>query len=152
EVLQFGLRNHASDICLILLCGLATTLLGWLMPILTEVLIDQAIPDADRQLLLQIGLGLLAVVFGQTLFQLVQAVALMRYQTGSSYTTQVAMWDRLLNLQPSFFRQYATGDLLERVTAINTIRQKLSGTTMRTLFDVVMAVLNLALMLYYSWQ
>jgi len=94
----------------------------------------------------------MAAAFGQTLFQLAQTVALMRYQTGSSYTTQVAMWDRLLNLQPSFFRQYATGDLLERVTAINTIRQKLSGTTMRTLFDGVMAVLNLALMLYYSWQ
>jgi len=152
EVLQFGLRNHARDICLILLCGLVTTLLGWLTPTLTEVLIDQAIPDADQELLLQIGLGLLAAAFGQTLFQLAQAVALMRYQTGSSYTTQVAMWDRLLNLQPSFFRQYATGDLLERVTAINTIRQKLSGTTMRTLFDGVMAVLNLALMLYYSWQ
>jgi NHLM bacteriocin system ABC transporter ATP-binding protein len=151
-LLKFGLRDHTRDICLILLCGLITTLLGWLTPELTAVLVDQAIPDADQGLLLQIGLALLAAAFGQTLFQLAQVVALMRYQTGSSYTTQVAMWDRLLNLQPAFFRQYSTGDLLERVTAINTIRQKLSGTTMRTLFDGVMAILNLVLMFYYSWQ
>ena len=151
-LLQFGLRGHAKDVLLVLLCSLCTTLLGWCTPALTSVLIDQAIPDADRGLLLQIGLALLAAAFGQSLFQFAQTVALLRYHTASSYTTQVAMWDRLLNLQPAFFRRYATGDLVERVTAIDTIRHKLSGTAVRTLFGGIMAFLNLALMSCYSWQ
>ena len=68
------------------------------------------------------------------------------------YATQAAMWDRLLNLQPAFFRQYATGDLQDRVMAIDTMLEKLSGTTTQTLFTSFLALLNLALMLYYSWQ
>ena len=149
EMLTFGLHGHTRDI--LVLCGLVTTLLGWLTPQLTAVLIDQAIPDADQALVLQIGLALVAAAFGQTLFRLAQVVALMRYDIGASYVTQVAMVDRLLTLPAAFFRQYATGDLVERVTAMHTIRQKLSGPTIRTLFDGVMAVLNLAVMCYYSW-
>jgi NHLM bacteriocin system ABC transporter ATP-binding protein len=150
DLLRFGLWGHGKDLRMILLTGIVVTLLGMLTPQATAILIDQAIPDAHRPMVVQLGLALLAAVCGQALLQLAQGFALMRQHTAAGASMQAAMWDRLLQLTASFFRQYATGDLQARVTAISTIQQALSGTTIRTLCTSVLALLNLALMLYYS--
>ena len=56
---------------------------------------------------------------------------------------EAAVWDRLLNLQLSFFRRFSTGDLQSRVTAVSQIRSYLGGTTLRTLFSSIVLLLNL---------
>jgi len=150
SLLKFGLQGYHKELLVMFLTAMAVTLLGMLTPQMFAVLIDRAIPDADREILFQIGLALLAAAFGQTLFQLAQGFALLRFQTGSGHATQAAMWDRLLNLKPSFFRQFAVGDLQFRVTAISTIREKLSGTTINTVLTGFLAFLNLGLMYVYS--
>jgi ATP-binding cassette subfamily C protein len=150
DLLSFGLYGRGKDLRLALLTGMAATALGMLAPQATAILIDSAIPDADRGMVLQLGAGLGAAACGQALFQFVQGVALLRQHITSAAALQAAMWDRLLQLKPSFFRQYATGDLQARVTALSTIQQHLSGTTLRTLFSGALALLNLVLLLYYS--
>ena len=150
SVLQFGLRGRAKDLLTLLLTGLAATLLGMLTPQATAILINTAIPDSDRGIVLQLGLMLFAAACGQGLFQLAQGFALLRQHTASGAAVQTAMWDRLLRLKPSFFRQYTTGDLQARVSAVTTIQQKLNGATLRTLFASLLALLNLALMLAYN--
>ena len=150
DLLRFGLRGRSKDLRMILLTGIVVTLLGMLTPQATAILINQAIPDAHRPMVLQLGLALLAAVCGQALLQLAQGFALMRQHTAAGASLQAAMWDRLLQLKASFFRHYDTGDLQARVTAISTIQQALSGATIRTLCTSVLSLLNLALMLYYS--
>ncbi|MHC5824244.1 MAG: NHLP bacteriocin export ABC transporter permease/ATPase subunit, partial [Nostoc sp.] len=76
----------------------------------------------------------------------------LRVETVSDVSTQAAVWDRLLNLPVSFFRQYTTGDLHSRVTSVSTIRRLLSGTTLITLITSLFALLNLVLLFYYSWN
>jgi hypothetical protein len=71
-------------------------------------------------------------------------------ETGADSTTQSAVWDHLLKLQPSFFRRFPTGDLQSRVSAISQIRAYLSGTTLRGLFSSVVLLLNFGLLLYHS--
>jgi ATP-binding cassette subfamily C protein len=131
--------------------GVTATLFGMLTPQITGLLIDYAIPDANRQLLIEMGLGLLAGSFGITIFQLAQAFVILRVQTQISQDTQVAVWDRLLKLKPTFFRQYSTGDLYNRVSAITEIRARLNGSILRTLFTSLFSLLNLALLLIYSF-
>jgi len=60
------------------------------------------------------------------------------------------VWDRLLGLRLSFFRQYSIGDLSARVSAVSQIRQKLGNTILKSLFSSVFALLNLGLLFYYS--
>lgn len=134
----------------VLTAGIATTLLGMITPQATAILIDSAIPDADRGLLVQIALALLATAFGSTLFQLAQGFAIMRVETFADASTQSAVWDRLLNLKASFFRQYSIGDLNSRVSAVSQIRQKLSSTVLRSIFTSLFALLNLGLLFYYN--
>lgn len=150
DLLKFALRGHLKELLVVLLTGIAATLLGMITPQATAILIDQAIPDADRQLLLQIGLGLLMTALGASLFQLTQGLAIMRLEAIADVTTQSAVWDRLLNLKASFFRQYSIGDLSARVSAVSQIRQKLSSTLLKSLFASVFSLLNLGLLFYYS--
>lgn len=152
DLLQFALKGRTRELLLILLTGIAATLLGMLTPQVTAILIDNAIPDADRGLLAQIGLGLLAASFGTAIFQLAQGFASLKLESVSDSDTQAAVWDRLLNLRVSFFRQYSTGDLESRVSAISQIRSQLSGTTLRTLFTSFFSLLNLCLLFFYSLQ
>jgi NHLM bacteriocin system ABC transporter ATP-binding protein len=150
ELLQFALRGRLKELAVVLLTGIAATLLGMLTPQATAILIDNAIPDANRGLLLQIALGLSATAFGATIFQLAQGLALLRLETFADSTTQAAVWDRLLKLKASFFRQYSIGDLDSRVQSISQIRQLLSGTVLKTIFTSLFALLNLGLLIYYN--
>ncbi|MGI2906706.1 NHLP bacteriocin export ABC transporter permease/ATPase subunit [Tolypothrix sp. VBCCA 56010] len=150
NLLGFALRGHSKELFTLLLAGIATTLLGMITPQAIAILIDHAIPDADRALLFQLALGLFATTLAQTLFQLTQGVAIMRLETFADTSTQAAVWDRLLNLKASFFRSYSIGDLSARVSVISQIRGKLSNTLLKSLFSSVFSLLNLGLLFYYS--
>ncbi|AOX01929.1 NHLP bacteriocin export ABC transporter permease/ATPase subunit [Moorena producens PAL-8-15-08-1] len=150
DILQFTIRGRAPDLLKMLGVGVVATLFGMVTPQITGILIDSAIPDAKRQLLIEMGLGLLAASFGVMIFQLAQSFVMLRVQTKVSYDTQAALWDRLLKLKPAFFRQYSTGDLHNRVSAVNQIRDRLSGSILRTLFTSLFSLLNLGLLIVYS--
>jgi len=152
EILKFVTKGTLRDGATILILGAVIAILGMVIPQATGILIDTAIPSADRGLIFQIALGLLAVNFGSTLLDLVQNVATSRAQTLAEVQTQAATWDRLLNLPPSFFRKYAIGDLQSRVAGINQLNQILTGTVMQSLFDSFFSLLNLGLLLSYNSQ
>jgi NHLM bacteriocin system ABC transporter ATP-binding protein len=81
-----------------------------------------------------------------------RGIVSLRVETAADSTLQPAVWDALLNLKPSFFRQYSSGDIQSRVLAVGKIRRQVSGATLRTVFSSVFALLNLGLMFVYSWQ
>jgi ABC-type bacteriocin/lantibiotic exporter with double-glycine peptidase domain len=103
KLLRFALRGRLKDVGLIVGMGIAMALLGMLTPQATGILIDHAIPDANRSLLVQLALGLVATALGSTVFQWVQAIALLRLTTATNSDTQAALWDRLLNLPSTSF-------------------------------------------------
>ena len=152
DLIKFALSGRTRDLIVILLTGVTASLLGMMTPIATGFLMDTAIPDANRGVLWQIGLGLLAAAFGSAIFRFAQGFASLRLQSFSAATTQAAVWDRLLNLRVSFFRKYSTGDLKFRVSAIGEIRNKLSGSILQTLFASFFSLLTLGLLFYYSTQ
>ncbi|MFN6566010.1 MAG: NHLP bacteriocin export ABC transporter permease/ATPase subunit [Dendronalium sp. ChiSLP03b] len=152
DLLRFGVKGYEKDIASILVVGIIGTVLGMVAPQATAILINHAIPDSDRILLWQIGLILFAVAFGQLAFQIAQNIITLRVESATNSTLQPAIWDRLLRLSPGFFRQYTSGDLVNRVLAVKQIHQKLSDATQRTLLSGVFALFNLVLMFVYSWQ
>ncbi|MEH2382714.1 MAG: NHLP bacteriocin export ABC transporter permease/ATPase subunit [Nostoc sp.] len=149
-LVQFALKGRVKDVLTILFMGIAVTLLGMFTPQATAMIMDSAIPDSDRGLLLQIGLGLLVAAGGTGLFQIAQGFALLRIESAGDASTQAATWDRLLNLPVSFFRQYTTGDLLSRVTSVSAIRRQLGGRTLMNLFSSLFTLFYLGQLFYYN--
>jgi len=152
DMVKFAFKGQSRNLMLMLGMGATVTLIGMLLPLATGVLIDQALPMGDRQLLLQISLGLLFFAIGSVGLQWVQSIASMRLEALSESSMQAAVWDRLLRLKPDFFRQYTIGDLDSRVSSISQIRSKLTGSTLQTLLTSFFALLNFGLMFAYSPQ
>ncbi|MGB7443290.1 MAG: NHLP bacteriocin export ABC transporter permease/ATPase subunit [Coleofasciculaceae cyanobacterium] len=150
QLLRFAFKNRAGDLVVVLGTGVAVTLLGMLTAAVMAMMIDKAIPDSDRGLSVQIGLGLLVAALGTALFMLAQGLAMLRIETTGDSSTQAAVWDRLLNLPVSFFRQYTTGDLQNRASSISTIRRQLSGRSLVNLISSMFALFYLGQLFYYN--
>ncbi|TAE07199.1 MAG: hypothetical protein EAZ95_18630, partial [Bacteroidetes bacterium] len=152
DIVRFGILADRKAVYLLLLMAGGATLLGMLLPIITEVLFDFVIPNARYTDLFHVGLGLLMTSMGYLLFRLTEGYALLRIETKLDSRMQVAVWDRLLNLPATFFRKFSTGDLADRTMGLNHIRQMLSESVIMGLLGGVFAVLNFGLLFYYSFS
>ncbi|UMY16492.1 NHLP bacteriocin export ABC transporter permease/ATPase subunit [Methylobacterium organophilum] len=152
-----GLLRFASPLALplllaVLVIGLASSALSLVMPIATEILFETVIPASSRPELLQLTAGIAALGLGAIVFELVRSFVLLRLATLLNVDLEGAVWDRLLRLPASFFRTYASGDLALRASAINQMRDAISGTVIGTLLSAVFSVSSLALIVYYEWR
>jgi ATP-binding cassette subfamily C protein len=150
QMVKFGNHGNTRDILMVLTMGVMVGLLGMVTPLATGSFFDTVIPGAERGQLVQLTLALLAGVFATAMFELSRGFAMLRIEGKMDSAIQSAVWDRLLRLPATFFRDYSAGDLAVRAGGINTIRRVLSGNTLHTLFAAVFSVFNLFLMFYYS--
>jgi len=150
QLVRFLLRGKGTDILLVIVLALLGTAFGMLTPLVTAVVMDTAIPGADRQLLIELGLILLAAALGGAGFDLAQGILSIRMAVSSEAIAQATLWDRLLSLRVSFFSRYTTGDLLSRVSSASDISRQLNGATVQSLLAALMSLLNLGLMAYFS--
>jgi NHLM bacteriocin system ABC transporter ATP-binding protein len=149
-LLGYVLRSRRRDLRTMALAGAGAAILGMAAPQGIAILINQAIPDADTNMLWQVVFGVTAAAFGSALFLLTQAVAILRSQSAAFMTLQTGVWDYLLKLSPAFFRGFTAGQLRLRADAITHINQLLTADSLRALFAGAASFLSLVLMLWYS--
>jgi NHLM bacteriocin system ABC transporter ATP-binding protein len=149
---SLGLSSSGRDLWTLLLMGFAGGLLGLLVPIVTGYFFGTVIPGAEYGPLAQVTTGLLVAALSASLFEITRSIATLRIEGKLDNILQSAVWDRLLSLPVSFFRDYTVGDLAMRAMAINMIRQTLTGNTVTTVLASVFSLFNFALLFYYSWK
>jgi NHLM bacteriocin system ABC transporter ATP-binding protein len=151
DILKFGAHKTIKrDLIMMLLVGIAAGILGMFMPIANGMLFDTIIPDSDQGALVQMTFILLAVTASTVLFQLTRSLALLRIEGRMDGSIQAAVWDRLLNLPVSFFRDYSAGDLALRANSINSIRKMLSGVVITSIFSGIFSSFNFILLFHYD--
>jgi NHLM bacteriocin system ABC transporter ATP-binding protein len=152
ELLKFGLEGCERDLRLVLLAGIASGLLGLVIPLFTGMLFDTIIPGAQRSQLLQITVLLVLGAIATAIFDLTRSLTLLRVEGKMGASLQAAVWDRLMSLPVAFFRHYNAGDLADRANGIDGIRAALTGTVTNSIISGIFSTLNLTLMFYYSWK
>lgn len=150
QLIRFGLSSAQSDLRTILLMGVAVGSLGLLIPMATGFIFDQVIPNNDQTQLVQLAVSLVVVAIVIALFQVSQSLAMLRLQSKLGVEIQAAVWDRTLSLPVSFFRDYSTGDLGNRVMGISAIQQMLSGTVLSAMLAGVFSVFSFFLLFHYD--
>lgn len=151
DLLRYGAhRSIRRDFARVFLLGIATGLLGMFVPIANGILFDTVIPAAQRGPLLQMGLILLSITLATGLFELARSMTMLRIEGKMDGTIQAAVWDRLLNLPASFFRQFTAGDLASRAGSINTMRRMLSGVAVTAIFSGLFSSFNFFLLFHYD--
>jgi NHLM bacteriocin system ABC transporter ATP-binding protein len=150
KILGFCLRHGYRDVLRILASAIGVGALSLAVPLITEVLIDSIIPRSEYDQLAFCALGLAMVAIGMAGFQAVQSIAALRLQSALDRILQAGILDRLLRLPVSFFRQFAAGDLTDRVLGIEQIRRIVTSHTIRGLLASVFALFSFALMFYFD--
>jgi NHLM bacteriocin system ABC transporter ATP-binding protein len=128
--------------------GLALLALG--PPLVTAVLVDEAIPRADVGALVFCALALAAAAIGAAAFQAIQGVAILRLSTAADRMLQAAVIDRLLRLPASFFKRFSAGDLTDRVLGVDEIRRMLTGRAIGGLLAGIFCLFGIALMFVFE--
>jgi ATP-binding cassette subfamily C protein len=150
QLLRFALSGTGQDLRRVLVLGLLIGLVQLSIPLATTLLFDQVIPSGEINLLMQVGGGLIALALANFLLQLSQRIAVLRLESRAEASIQAALWDRLLELSPTFYRQFTAGDLAARMLGMSDIRAILSGAASMSILLAVFSSFNLGLMLYYS--
>ena len=152
DLLRLAFRNRRSDLVTLIMVGIAGGLLGLLIPILTGQVFGNVIPGADRGQLLQITLALIVSACAAAVFQVTRGIAVLRLGGKMDGAVQAAVWDRLLSLPVSFFREFTVGDLANRSMGIDTIRELLTGNVITSILSAAFSVFSFVLLFYYSWR
>ncbi len=151
DLFLFGMQHvYGGDIVRFVLLALIGTLIGLLMPLMNEQLYDKLIPMGNRSGLLQIGLVLLTCTAGNFAFTVVKNLAAFRSMNSMEYAVQSAAYDRLFNLQESFFRRYDSAELAQRVMGISQIYNTLADVAIKTVLSAFFSLLYLWRMVKYS--
>jgi NHLM bacteriocin system ABC transporter ATP-binding protein len=143
-------RGSRGDLGAVLAMGLLGSLLGTLIPIGTGFLFEWVVPRAELGALAAVIGGLILAALGTACFDLVKAIALVRLESRMEAGLQPLIMQRLLSLPVGFFRNFGTGDLTDRVLAIQRIRHLIAGTTIISLLSGGFAMVSLAVILFYS--
>ncbi|MGE4620181.1 MAG: NHLP bacteriocin export ABC transporter permease/ATPase subunit [Planctomycetota bacterium] len=151
-LVAFCLHQKLPDMVSFFVAAIFLTVMGMLIPQAMAIVLDNAIPNSNSRLLIELGAALVGVSIGMTILSVFQAFVSIRLSVSTDFDAQSAIWDRLLRLRVSFFSKYSTGDLLQRVSAAHSISQELSGSTLLTLMTSFMALLNVVLLIYYNSQ
>lgn len=152
DLLKFGLLGCRRELSMIVLMGIAAGLLGTVSPYLTGIVFDRLIPGAERAQLVGVALFLLVIAASTALFTFARSFAVLRLEGKLDASIQAAIWDRLLSLPVSFFRDYSSGDLAQRSLGVAVIRQILTGSTLTAILSGIFSIFSFALLFYYSWQ
>jgi NHLM bacteriocin system ABC transporter ATP-binding protein/NHLM bacteriocin system ABC transporter peptidase/ATP-binding protein len=154
DLIRFSLhsRDLGKELGIVLVMALLGALFGLSIPIASGILINQVIPEADRQRLTVMCLFLAILIVSSAIFQAIQGLVVLRIEGRVSATLIPAVWDRLLRLPSHFFARFAAGDLATRAMGLSEVFNKLSGAVVTTIVTGLFSFFNLGLLYYYSWR
>jgi len=150
QIPLWAVREVLPDIGFVVGLSALITVIGMLVPQMTAVLVDTAIPDANRSLVVELALALFAAAFGVTLLSVAQGIVSIRFSVSSNVKAQLAIFCHVVSLRVPFFQKFSSGDLLDRIMAVSEVSEEFNSTTIRTLLTGLTTSLNLGLLFYYN--
>jgi NHLM bacteriocin system ABC transporter ATP-binding protein len=153
DLLKFAVTGcWKNDLRMIIIAGLAGGLLGLITPKVNAVVFDNIIPGGQKGELWQIAMLLFGAAVAMSIFELVRSFAVLRVKSTMDASVQCAIWDRLLSLPASFFKDYTAGELGMRAMSINQIRDVMSDTLVASVLSSIFSVFYFIQMYCYSKQ
>jgi ATP-binding cassette subfamily B protein len=145
------LRPHLGTLVKAGLLALVAAGLELVIPIFTQVVVDDALPDKDRSLLFLVLGGLVVVFLVITAATLLQRYILSFVAVRIDTQALDFITARLLSLPMSYFTTRRTGDIERRLAGMRQVRQFLVQSGVAALTAATQLAAALALMFYYSW-
>ncbi|MBQ9401928.1 MAG: NHLP bacteriocin export ABC transporter permease/ATPase subunit [Clostridia bacterium] len=114
-----------GDLILIILASLAVTMVGKIEPSVYNLLTGSILKGRQVNLMVGAGVFLISAAIAAQLIGIVRQLLMERINTKTSQAVQASVMMRVLSLPVSFFRGYASGDLANRASCVNSISNML---------------------------
>lgn len=126
-------------------------LFGLITPLFTQVIIDKVIPHNGEATLNTLAL----ILFVLAVFQM--AMGILRTYVSNHTTNKIdvilasRMFRQIVKLPLRYFETRRVGDILTRISGLNSIRDFFTGSSISVLLDTVFSILFIAVMMHYNW-
>ncbi|MET1000901.1 MAG: ABC transporter ATP-binding protein [Acidimicrobiia bacterium] len=122
-------------------------------PLLFRSLLDNAVPDKNRQLVAVLAIAAVALAFANAILSLVQRWFSSRIGEGLIYDLRVALFDHVQHMPLAFFTRSQTGALQSRLNSdVIGAQQAVTSTLGTVVSNCIGIVVTLAIMLALDWR
>ena len=149
-LLGLGLALVSPGFRLPILATVFSTGLGLLIPTFNTILTNQALPDRDLNLMLQLGSILLAGALAGVALDWARSSGLLRTQIAGTARLEFGALDRLLQLPVSFFGTEPVGSLSLRFQSIRALADGIRTLLADGLLQALLSSIYLLFMLRVS--
>lgn len=144
------LGSQGQTVAYLLAAGMVLVLPGALIPILSQVFIDNVLMRGHAQLAGVVVGALVCAYAFQMAFTYLRARVLGKLKLKLSMMSAAKVLHRFLRMPLTFFEQRYPGELSQRLESNAQVNNFLAGTFSQTVLDIFQACFFLALMLAYS--
>ena len=122
-------------------------------PLMFRLIVDQAIPDADKRRIVTLTIILVAIALGDAALQIVQRWYSARIGEGLIYDLRVALFDKVQSMPIAFFTRTQTGALISRLNNdVVGAQSAVTGTLGSVVSNIVIFTTTLVAMLALEWR
>lgn len=132
----------------VLLASVALQLFGLVLPVCSELIVDDVLPTNGVELLMPLAVGLGLVALTQLVLGYLRATLLLHLQARVDLRLMPGFFEHLLSLPSRFFEQRTSGDLLMRLASNAVLRDTLTSQSLSLVLDGGLVVGYLALLLW----
>lgn len=140
----------ASDYVVLLLITLAVTLLGMLIPYFQNILMGDVIASGSIKALIGIAMVLICSTISGLILESARSLALARINTKMDIYIEAATMMRVLSLPANFFKDYSSGELLQRIGSMNSLCEMIVNTVLQTGLTSLFSLIYVAQIFRYA--
>lgn len=146
------IRDDYSLLGTSLVLGIGIAILGMVMAVFSQKLIDDILPSNDVKKLI-IGIGLVTVLLIVRVgLMAIRQFLLLRQSKDFNNRIINAFYSTLLYLPKSFFDTRRIGELVARLNDTGRIQRVITQVVGNIIIDGLMAITSLTFLFLYSWQ
>lgn len=146
------LQPHHAVMAQAFVGAIVTTILGLGMSVYVQKIVDQVIPDGNRQLLNLLGVCMLVILAFKLLLGWGQSLLSLRLAQKIDAALILAYYRHLMRLPQAFFDTMRVGEITSRVADAVKIRNFLNQTLLNLLLNPLIVGFSLGAMLLWSWK
>ena len=150
DLARVAFRRWRGDVFRFVTAGLLAGFAMLVPAVALGVFADEVAPTGRVGMLAWLTGGVLLLALTAALLQVREGTALMRLEGRVAARVTAALWDRLLDLPPAFFRDFTSGDLGTRAMAFQGLRDQVSGVVMGALLSTVFLLPTFILLFAYN--
>ena len=131
---------NRNDYFLVLVAAAAAALIGLALPWANQVAFSVVAPSGQARLILPIAALLLGVVVSTALINACRSLVMSRVSMKLDVVAEAATFARILALPTSFFKEYSSGNLGNRVSTVTMLAQQLANIVLGAALTALLSI------------